>query len=158
MFDKYKRYRERKKDHRIALKMDVELLLKEVSGLPAVCAEASATLGRERKVVALPTRPVASGDHRFGCTTSTASDLHCSYTMRSITSRLEQTIWYDASTCAYETRCTVSIASRTAAGKVSWPSTVAFSCTVYRDAVQAGSCEPKVGAPATLSGPGSKSV
>lgn len=61
MFDKYKRYRERRKDHKVAVKIEFDFLLKELRGLPLVFSEAHISLARDQKTVKFPAAAVKDG-------------------------------------------------------------------------------------------------
>ena len=61
MFDKYKRYRERQREGRVAVKVEYRLLLRQLRNLPLNITEVYATLSREGKIVKLPTRPAEGG-------------------------------------------------------------------------------------------------
>jgi hypothetical protein len=62
MFDKYKRYRQRQLDGRIAVKLEFKFYLRRVSGLPRHLAEVQASLSREDKVIELRKGQVEAGE------------------------------------------------------------------------------------------------
>ena len=62
MFDKLKRYRERQKDGKIAVKVDFQILVTRISGLPRSLSKTKASFERQGKVINLPSGSPGIGE------------------------------------------------------------------------------------------------
>lgn len=61
MLDKLKRYRERQREGKVGVKVDFQVLVKRISGLPRSLSKHKVSLERQGKTITLPPVPPGIG-------------------------------------------------------------------------------------------------